>query len=185
MEKLLLRHQRAPGDIIVMTAVVRDLALTYPGRFHLSVDTSFKELWHNNPYVKPMPDKKGARIVNLTYGSYIKKAGTEKIHFISSFHKDLKVQTGIDVPLLYPYPDLHLSEEEKAPVSKDRYWIVLAGGKNDFTTKHWIYSRYQEVVNILSEFGIRVIQLGGKEQQTEPLSPQALQRSRPCWKDFS
>lgn len=171
MEKLLLRHQRAPGDIIVMTAVVRDLALTYPGRFHLSVDTSFKELWHNNPYVKPMPDKKGARIVNLTYGSYIKKAGTEKIHFISSFHKDLKVQTGIDVPLLYPYPDLHLSEEEKAPVSKDRYWIVLAGGKNDFTTKHWVYSRYQEVVNILSEFGIRVIQLGGKGNRPSHYHP--------------
>ena len=115
MERLLLRHHRAPGDVIVMTAVVCDLAIAYPGKYHLAVDTSFKELWDNNPYIKPMPDKKGAKIVNLTYGEYIRKAGTEKIHFLSSFHKNLKTQTGIDVPLLYPYPDLHLSPAEQKP----------------------------------------------------------------------
>jgi ADP-heptose:LPS heptosyltransferase len=162
MEKIILRHQRAPGDIVVMTAVVRDLALTYPGRFHIAVDTTFRELWLNNPHVKIMPDKRGARIVNLTYGSYIKKAATEKIHFLSSFHKDLKTQTGIDVPLLYPHPDIHLSEEEQKPIVSGRYWVVLAGGKNDFTTKHWVYERYQRVVDILKDFGIHVVQLGGR-----------------------
>lgn len=162
MEKIILRHQRAPGDVTVMTAVVRDLAITYPGRFHISVDTTFKDLWHYNPYVKPMPDKRSAKIVNLTYGSYIRKAGIEKIHFISSFHKDLKSQTGIDVPLLYPYPDLHISEEEQAPIVSGRYWVVVAGGKNDFTTKHWVYERYQRVVDVLREFGIHVVQVGGK-----------------------
>ena len=92
MEKIILRHQRAPGDILVMTAVARDLALTYPGRFHIAVDTTFRELWDNNPYIQRMPDKRNAKIVNLTYGSYIKVAGTEKIHFITSFHKNLKTQ---------------------------------------------------------------------------------------------
>jgi ADP-heptose:LPS heptosyltransferase len=162
MEKLLLRHQRAPGDVVVMSALIRDLALSYPGRFHIAVDTSFRELWENNPYVKIMRDKSGARVVNLTYGEYIRKAGTEKIHFISAFHKDLKKQTGISVPMLYPYPDLHLSEEEKKPFIGERYWVVLAGGKNDFTTKHWVYDRYQQVIDTLSNFGIKIVQIGGK-----------------------
>lgn len=162
MEKIILRHQRAPGDILVMTAVARDLALTYPGRFHIAVDTTFRELWDNNPYIQRMPDKRNAKIVNLTYGSYIKVAGTEKIHFITSFHKNLKTQTGIDVPLLYPHPDLHLSEAEQEPLVSGRYWVVVAGGKMDFTTKHWVYERYQKVVDILKDFGIHTVQIGGK-----------------------
>ena len=162
MERLLLRHQRAPGDIIVMTALVRDLALTYPGKYHISVDTTFKDIWLNNPYIKPMPDKKGAKIVNLTYGEYIRKAGYEKIHFLSAFHKNLFTQTNIKVPLLYPHPDLHISKEEQTPIVSGRYWVVLGGGKNDFTTKHWVYDRYQQVVDVLREFKIPVVQLGGK-----------------------
>ena len=164
MERLLLRHQRAPGDIIVMTALVRDLTIAYPGKYHIGVDTSFKEIWSNNPYIKPMPDKKGAKIVNLTYGEYIRKAASEKIHFLTSFYKNLKTQTGIDVPLLYPHPDLHLSPEEQKPLLEGRYWVVVAGGKGDFTTKHWVYERYQKVVDILAEIGIPVVQIGGKGQ---------------------
>lgn len=171
MERLLLRHHRAPGDVIVMTAVVRDLAIAYPGKYHLAVDTSFKELWDNNPYIKPMPDKKGAKIVNLTYGEYIRKAGTEKIHFLSSFHKNLKTQTGIDVPLLYPYPDLHLSPAEQKPIIDGRYWVVVAGGKNDFTTKHWVYDRYQQVIDSLLNFGIHTVQVGGKGTRPTHIHP--------------
>ena len=162
MERLLLRHQRAPGDIIVMTALVRDLAIAYPGKYHIGVDTSFKEIWDNNPYIRPMPDKKGARIVNLTYGEYIRKAAHEQIHFLTAFHKNLKTQTGIDVPLLYPHPDLHLSPAEQKPLLDGRYWVVVAGGKGDFTTKHWVYERYQKVVDILTGLGIPVVQIGGK-----------------------
>jgi hypothetical protein len=154
-----------------MTALVRDLALSYPGRFHIGVDTTFRELWLNNPYIKPMPEKRGAKILNLSYGSYIRKAGNEHVHFISAFHKDFKQQTGIDAPLLYPFPDLHLSEEEKKPITDERYWVVLAGGKNDFTTKHWVYSRYQQVVNALGNFGIKVIQLGGKGSHPSHFHP--------------
>lgn len=172
MERLLLRHQRAPGDIIVMTALIRDLATAFPDKYHIAVDTTFKELWNNNPYIKPMPDKKGAKIVNLTYGEYIRKAATEKIHFITAFYKNLKTQTGIDVPMLYPYPDLHLSPEEQKPLIEGRYWVVVAGGKGDFTTKHWVYSRYQQVVDILSTFGISCVQIGAKGSHPTHFHPE-------------
>jgi ADP-heptose:LPS heptosyltransferase len=172
MERLLLRHQRAPGDIIVMTALVRDLAIAYPNKYHIAVDTSFKEIWDNNPYIKPMPDKKGAKIVNLTYGEYIRKASSEKIHFLTAFYKNLKTQTGIEVPMLYPHPDLHLSPEEQKPLMDGRYWVVVAGGKGDFTTKHWVYERYQKVVDILAEIGIPVVQIGGKGQHPTHFHPE-------------
>jgi ADP-heptose:LPS heptosyltransferase/GT2 family glycosyltransferase len=162
MEKIILRHQRALGDIVVMTALARDLEKSYPGRFHINVDTTFRDVWLNNPYVKPMPDKKNARIVNLTYGAYIKKAATEHTHFISSFHKDFEKQTNIKVSLLQPHPDLHLNEEEQESLIEGRYWVIVAGGKNDFTTKHWIYDRCQKVVDSLRPFGIKFVQVGGK-----------------------
>ena len=162
MERIILRHQRAPGVILVMTALIRDLAITYPDKYHIAIDTTFRDLWLNNPHIKIMPDKKGARVVNLTYGEYIRKTGKEKIHFISSFHKDLYKQTGIHVPLIYPHPDLHLSEEEQKPLVNGRYWVVVAGGKNDFTTKHWVYDRYQQLVDALNKIGIAVVQIGGK-----------------------
>jgi ADP-heptose:LPS heptosyltransferase len=172
MEKLLLTHRCAPGDIVVMTALIRDISLAYPNKYHIAVDTPFKELWDNNPHVKRMPDKKGARIVRLTYGDFIRKESQEKMHFLTSFHKDFKRKTGIEVPLVYPYPDLHLSESELEPIVKGRYWVVVAGGKNDFTTKHWVYDRYQQVVDALLHMGIHVVQLGGTGSRPSHYHPE-------------
>ena len=38
-QKLVLIHKRAPGDTLVLTALVRDIALAHPGKFRIDVDT--------------------------------------------------------------------------------------------------------------------------------------------------
>ncbi len=42
---IILRHHRAAGDILVMTAVVRDLYKAYSDTIDIGVETPFSEIW--------------------------------------------------------------------------------------------------------------------------------------------
>jgi ADP-heptose:LPS heptosyltransferase len=162
MRKLLLEHRRAPGDVVVMTALVRDLMLAYPGQFVIDTASHAGDVWQNNPYLtKLTTDKEDVEHYRVNYGDALTVVGSTNRHFLLGFHSDFERQTGIQVPLHYPRPDLHLSEEEKtSPLVSGRYWVTLAGGKSDFFTKHWIYKRHQQVVNIGRGFGLRFVQVG-------------------------
>ncbi len=166
--RFVLSHKRAPGDTIVMTALVRDLALAYPGQFEIAVDTNAAAFWENNPYIVPMRDMKahsGVRNVRLTYGQGLRDQRQETVHFLAYFHRDFKAQTGIQVPLTLPYPDIHLSPEERAqsPV-EGRYWVFLSGGKSDFTTKVWGAQAWRQTVQALTGLGIPLVQIGAASQ---------------------
>src|SRR5262245_40217112 len=56
MRKLLLRNGLSPGDIVMLTAAVRDLHRTYPGQFLTDVRTTCRELWEHNPYLTPLAE---------------------------------------------------------------------------------------------------------------------------------
>jgi ADP-heptose:LPS heptosyltransferase len=161
---IIIRHSRAVGDILVMTAVVRDIYKEYSDRFEIGVETPFMELWENNPYIIKLKNKRlGASVYTLSYGDGIQKAGKEPIHFLQAFHNDFEKKTGLKVPLTEPRPDIHLSEAELAdrPI-KDRYWVVLSGGKSDFTTKHPRFFDVQDSVDVLNQLGLKVVQAGAK-----------------------
>lgn len=49
MRKLVLRNFQAAGDILMLTAAVRDLHRACPGAFATDVRTPFPDLWENNP----------------------------------------------------------------------------------------------------------------------------------------
>lgn len=165
MERLVLNHDRCPGDIVTMTALVRDIALTFPGRFQISVDTPAKDIWKHNPYVQPREKEKPVRWVRLTYGEGIKQASKECVHFLTAWHTNFAHQTGIKVPLTLPKPDLHLSPEERETrLVAGRYWVILSGGKHDFTTKHYVYGRHQQVVDALRAMNIPVVQAGAADR---------------------
>ena len=48
-QTLVLRHRWALGDTVLLTALVRDIALTYPGRFRIAVDSHWTPVWYHNP----------------------------------------------------------------------------------------------------------------------------------------
>ncbi len=167
-QKLLLLHNRAAGDITVMTALVRDIALTYPDRYAITVQTPYRSLWYQNTHVAGYDESKcrdGLRI-RLCYGAAIKRSQAgEPIHFLRAFHDDFKIKTGIDVPLLYPRPDLHLSTVERTrPVIDGRYWVLVAGYKSDLPAKRWLTARHQQLVLAASRFGIHFVQAGAKDR---------------------
>jgi len=45
----------SPGDILMLTAAVRDLHRAHPGEFLTDVYTSVGELWQHNPYITKLP----------------------------------------------------------------------------------------------------------------------------------
>src|SRR5438093_12738475 len=51
MRKLILKCNLAPGDILLLTAAVRDLHRCYPGQFLTDVRSGCPDLWENNPYL--------------------------------------------------------------------------------------------------------------------------------------
>lgn len=169
--KLLLGHYRAPGDITVMTALIRDIALTHPGRFKIGVDTTSSPLWENNPYISDLGIKSGGKsgpkipkdvdYIKCTYGRGIRDQKYETIHFLSYFHRDFFHQYKVRVPLHFPWPDLHLSEKEKTePIVKGRYWLFLSGGKSDFTAKVWDNRAWAATVKLMQEQGLQMVQTG-------------------------
>ena len=67
MKKLILRNFQSPGDIVMLTAAVRDLHRCYPGEFLTDVRTSCPELWENNPYLSQGSAPDENRTAELEY----------------------------------------------------------------------------------------------------------------------
>lgn len=167
--KIVIQHRHAPGDTLVLTAAVRDLARAHPGRFELYADTGALDLWANNPYVAV--DRKFLRghttipatVVRADYGKAAHRGRqSERIHFLAGFHDDLGQKLGVTIPHGDPEPDLYLDELEETPYPDlpPRYWVLSAGGKLDFPVKIGPTATYQKVADFLRERGIPCVQAG-------------------------
>ena len=165
--KIVLQHFRAPGDTAVLTGLVRDIALTRPGEFQIDVHTHAMDLWNNNPHITPLPRKKasGVEFLKLDYRPGLKDQNYEPIHFLAYFHRIFEAAAKVRIPLTLPYPDLHLSEQEKntRPIN-GRYWVIFPGGKEDFTIKVWNRDSWIDTVTQLQTRGIQCVQLGCAER---------------------
>ena len=163
-QSVLLTHWRSPGDIVCLTAAVRDLATNYPGRFAIHVGGSCSDLWEHNPHVVGVW---GARLprnlpmIRVSYTSQLSLANDLRLHFLTAFHRAIADQLGIPIPVLHPHGDLHLSADEKAtPPVPRRYWFFVAGGKADIVTKIWPTEFSQRLVSLLVSNGVSVVQGG-------------------------
>lgn len=156
-----LEFQMAPGDVSMLTSLVRDIKLTYGDRYRVNVGTNFNAIWRHNPHVdlNVVPKAKGVEIIKMKYD--IKYQQTCHIHFVRTFHRYFELKTHIHVPLLEPKADYHFSEEEKkSPIISGRYWLVIAGGKTDITCKWYSIADLQEVVTRLTAWGVNFVQEG-------------------------
>lgn len=156
MRKLILRNSLSPGDIVVLTAVVRDLHLTYPGEFLTDVRTSCYPLWENNPYLTSLDEEDPEVEDILCEHPLINSSNFLPYHFIHGFRLFLNERLGIDIRPHASHGDIHLTLEEKDWLSQvdeitgvpdTPFWLVVSGGKTDATTKWWDPDRYQAVVD--------------------------------------
>lgn len=162
-EKLFLTLPRAPGDTIALTALLRDLRSEYPDIQLGTSATGFDQLLTHNPHLSLLDaSAPGVRPVRLNYRTDIAAARLGlPVAFLSCFHRDIERQLTLPVPLTLPRPELHLTTEEvqKRPASQ-RYWVIVAGGKQDMPVKIWSSRRYQEVVDRTRAWGVRWAQVG-------------------------
>lgn len=152
-ERLILRSNQSPGDIVMLTAALRDLHAAYPRRFITDVRTPAPALWENNPWVTPLGDHE--RALDMRY-PLIHESNARPVHFVQGYAHYLEQQLGLRIPTTRFGGDIHLSGREKAEpphpriAEGQRYWVLIAGGKYDFTAKWWDPAAYQEVVDRLA-----------------------------------
>ena len=149
--RLLLRNRQSPGDVVMLTAAVRDLHAQHPGRFITAVDTTAMALWDHNPHARRwdrVADAGSWEAVECGY-PLIARSNTGPWHFIHGFHHFLAERLEVRLEPGAFRGDVHLSPEEKAMPSAVPvpFWIVVSGGKRDFTTKWWDPARMQAVVD--------------------------------------
>lgn len=159
---IVLSHLRAPGDVVCFTAAIRDLALQYLEEYEIHISGSCLAIWENNPYIADIWRKRPPshlRKYCIDYQKTFRRVREVRHHFLTGFHADLEKKLDLSLPVRKPRGDLHLSEQElrNRPVEPP-YWLLIAGGKTDMPIKVWSQSRFQQLVDALSEHGIRCVQ---------------------------
>lgn len=168
MEPVVIRNTQSPGDIIVLTAAVRDIVRTYPGRFRFGIDTIERPIWLNNPDID-YTLRAGRKIV-AKY-PLIHQSNQQKVHFMWGFLEYLNQQLKVDAKLLEFKPAIYLTDQEKAepPLGLKRpYWVFASGGKRDFTAKWWDPEEWKKVVAVMSRW-TTMVQVGGGSHVHPPI----------------
>lgn len=159
---LLLKNHQSIGDILMLTACIRDLKKWYP-EFNVRASTSCDVLFENNPYIcDSFPVGEPVIDIDMEY-PLIHKLHERDVHFLHGFIDYINEKLSLRVKLTEFKADIHLTEKEKlyCPVEKP-YWIMVAGGKGDFTAKHWWPEAWQKVVD---KSKVKFVTIGGKEHE--------------------
>jgi ADP-heptose:LPS heptosyltransferase len=176
MEKWIFKNWLSPGDVVMLTAAVRDLHRAYSGRYATDVRTSCPALWEHNPYLTPLKEKAPKVRSLICHYPLIHHCNTAPYHFIHGFIEFLSDKLGVRIRPTEFKGDIHLSQEERqrfSPVQETLgehrpYWIVAAGGKYDYTIKWWHLRRWQEVVDGFRD-RLLFVQVGEKGHYHPPL----------------
>ncbi len=183
--KIIFHNPLSPGDILAMTAAIRDLHIKYPNEFITGVDTPCNAIFENSKYItwgmkKGDPD---VEFIRLDY-NMIHNSNEGQYHFIHGFYYDMEQKLGVELPeIIYRdkekkeikseyrkfKPYIELSDAEKGWISqiaeitgKDtKFWIIVSGGKYDYTAKWWNPKRLQKVIETFPD--VTFVQVGQKE----------------------
>jgi ADP-heptose:LPS heptosyltransferase len=175
-QKLILRNFQSPGDVVMLTAAVRDLHRCYPGRFVTDVRTSAPALWERNPYLTPLDESDPeVEIIECEY-PLIHRSNETPHHFLDGFVTFLNDRLGLQIAVTEFKGDIYISAQEKewfSAVEAERgesspYWLLTSGGKYDYTIKWWDARRYQEVVDHFHG-RIEFVQVGERSHHHPPL----------------
>ncbi len=155
MRKLILRNFQSPGDIVMLTAAVRDLHRAHPGEFLTDVRTSCPDLWRHNPHLTPLSENDpDVEVVDCHY-PLIHRSNQEPRHFLDGFVEHLNDTLGLRIRVTAFKGDIHIDDTEKAwfrdvearAGEAPPFWLFASGGKFDYTIKWWSHDRYQQVVD--------------------------------------
>src|SRR5271155_2279086 len=114
MRKLVLKCGLAPGDIVMLTAAVRDLHYWYPGRFLTDVRTFCPALWEHNPHITPLSeDDPEVEQIDCSY-PLINECNKLAFHCLQGFIEFFNQHLRLNIKLTAFKGDVHLSERERS-----------------------------------------------------------------------
>lgn len=159
--RVILQNFQAPGDVVMITAAVRDLHVNHPGKFLTDVRTSSMSIWESNPYITKLDENDPRVEVHKLEYPLIHHSNQGPWHFSEAFTEEIEDKLGVRIKRRLGKGDVHIGPNEEAWGSTERstwfgeygydpeinYWILNAGYKNDFTCKMWPEERYQRVVD--------------------------------------
>src|SRR5262249_29867042 len=135
VKKLILQCGWSPGDIVMLTAAVRDLHHCYPGRFQTDVRTGCPELWQHNTFLTPLDEKAAdVEVIECDY-PLIKRSNEAPYHCLHGFIEFLNERLELRVQPSAFHGHVPIAEEEKSWFSQIEertgedtpFWIVAAG----------------------------------------------------------
>jgi hypothetical protein len=155
----------------MLTAAVRDLHRTCPGEYLTDVRTPCPALWEHNPFITLLDEREpDAETVTCEY-PLVHKSNGKPYHFIHGFRSFLSDYLGRSIEATAFKGDIYVSEQEKTWLSQvdeitaecgTRFWIIVSGGKTDYTAKWWDPDRCQQVVDHFED-RVLFVQCGAKE----------------------
>ncbi len=188
---LYIDQGQCPGDIIMLTAAVRDIKAAFP-EIRINVETTCQELWFNNPHIDPTirRDEADAWI----YAEYpdIHRSNDGAYHFGHAFRHYLADMLGIRVPQGAIRGEVFVSPTEAERfgarlraegLPESGFWLVDAGIKSDYTAKGWELERWQKVVDLTSD-AVTWIQIGAAEHRHPALARVIDWRGRTTTRDL-
>ncbi len=177
VRRYILKNHLSPGDVLCMTAAIYSLRKRHPGRFEIAVNTTAQPLWEHNPDLVPLEEarQRGFEEVQTHY-PLVNQSNQRAVHQLQGYCDFLEENLGVEVPLLTNRPHLYLSRAEKewlnqvqeATGRKQKFWLVCAGRKDDYTAKFAGTEFYQRVVDLLRG-RVFFVQVGAKEHHHPPL----------------
>jgi ADP-heptose:LPS heptosyltransferase len=135
-----------------MEPALHSLHRAYPGEYLAAVSTNADALFEHHPNVVPAgPDFEE---VDMQY-PLIHQCNQTPVSFLEGYCQWLADKIGRPVPLVTNRPHLYVSDQEKAWLSqvqelggqRNKFWLVNAGWKDDFSTKRYQTDSWQKVVD--------------------------------------
>jgi len=161
----------------MVSAAIKALHQCHPGMFRTQFIGHYgsgsdtppgNNLFAGNPHDSRI-DLARAQHITIDYGPAIQQCG-RPYHFLEGPKEDMERKLGVKIDIKEFRGDIYLSDEEMKPWPglAERYALINAGYKNDFTAKMWSHYRYQEVVNATKD-EIQWVQVGSANDNHRPL----------------
>jgi len=165
--KIIFKCEQSPGDILMFSAAIRDLKLSYP-EVSIDVRTPCPAIFENNPYITNLKETDIDVEVYKSEYPLIHESNEGAYHFIHAYRKNMETRLGVPIKQTKFWGDIHYTEEELSWISMVNehftnedtpFWLICTGGKKDYTAKCWIPEYAQEVVNYFKN-KIQFVQFG-------------------------
>jgi len=159
--KVVFKNRQAIGDILTMTAAVRDFKAAF-STVDVGVLSTAMHIWDHNPHINHQLREEDL-IVEIGPGTLTNRSNRDNRHMCNAYRVSMEEKLGIQIPQGNIHPDIWLTKEERdrPPLIDEHYWIIVVSGEPGWPVK--MYDRWQEVVDSLPH--IKFVQIGLKSQK--------------------